>query len=100
MFEDFTITFPSFNFLKSLTNIIIALIISAVIILPVLGYNTFHGIVSFIILYFIIYIILISITAENLSNELPSTLYPSLPHTGLDGISLSSYVAGTQLKNY
>jgi hypothetical protein len=100
MIENFTITVPNFNIFRSLTKIIISLIISALIIVPILGYNSFEAIVSFIILYFIIYIIVISITSENLSNELPSTLYPSLPHTGLDGISLSSYVAGTKLKNY
>jgi molecular chaperone DnaK len=35
---------------------------------------------------------------ENLSNELPSTLYPSFPHLGLDGISLNSYIAGIEKK--
>ena len=39
-------------------------------------------------------------TNENLSNELPSTLYPSLPHTGLDGISLNNYVAGMDVHKY
>ena len=38
-----------------------------------------------------------SMSNENLSNELPSHLYPSLPHTGLDGISLNNYVAGMDL---
>jgi hypothetical protein len=39
-------------------------------------------------------------TTENLSNELPSTLYPSLPHMGLDGISMNSYVAGMDVRKY
>jgi hypothetical protein len=42
----------------------------------------------------IFFIIINSITTENLSNELPSYLYPSPPHMGLDGISVSNYVAG------
>ena len=37
---------------------------------------------------------------NNLQNELPSTLYPSLPHLGLDGISLNNYVTGISPKNY
>ena len=37
---------------------------------------------------------IISLSSENLSNEIPSTLYPSEPHLGLDGISLNNYVAG------
>ena len=47
------------------------------------------------ILSLIFFVIILSMTNENLSNELPSTLYPSIPHTGLDGISLNSYVAGS-----
>ena len=39
-------------------------------------------------------------TNENLSNELPSTLYPIFPHSGLDGISLNNYVAGMDIKKY
>ena len=50
--------------------------------------------------FLIIYVIVSSMTSENLSNELPSTLYPSLPHTGLDGISLNSYVAGMDVNQY
>ena len=46
------------------------------------------------------FVILKSISSENLSNELPSTLYPSPPHTGLDGISLNSYVAGMDTNQY
>ena len=42
----------------------------------------------------------ISLSNENLSNELPSSLYPSLPHTGLDGISLNNYVAGMDVPSY
>jgi hypothetical protein len=40
-----------------------------------------------------------SITNENLSNDLPNTLYPSMPHTGLDGISLNNYIAGMDINS-
>ena len=81
--------------LLNYTPIIISIIISAIIVIPVLGYTDATAIISFIILYFIIYIMIISLSSENLSNELPSTLYPSEPHLGLDGISLNNYIAGT-----
>ena len=83
-------TLPAYNY----TAIIISLIISAVVVFPVLGFTDATAIISFILLYFLIYIIVVSISSENLSNELPSTLYPSEPHLGLDGISLNNYVAG------
>ena len=91
--------YNSYNF-KSLTKIIISLIISFIITFPVLGFSTIPAILSFIILFFIIYIIIVSMTNENLSNELPSTLYPIFPHSGLDGISLNNYVAGMDIKKY
>lgn len=75
--------------------IIISAIISAIIVIPVLGYKDATAIISFIILYFIIYIIIISLSSENLANEIPTTLYPSEPHLGLDGISLNNYIAGS-----
>lgn len=100
MRENFTIKFAnSFNF-NGVFVIIICLIISAVIIYPVMGFNTVQSILSFLLLFFIIYVISISMSNENLSNELPSTLYPTPPHTGLDGISLNNYVAGMSVDKY
>jgi len=100
MIENFTITFPNRNLLRNWTKVIISLLITALIIIPILGIGSFQSITAFIILFFIIYLIVISVSSENLSNELPSTLYPSIPHTGLDGISINSYVAGTSLEYY
>ena len=37
---------------------------------------------------------------NNLENELPSTLYPTMPHLGLDGINLNNYVSGLTPKSY
>jgi hypothetical protein len=100
MIENFIITFPNRNFSRNWTKVIISLLITALIIVPILGIGSFQSITAFIILFFIIYLIVISVSSENLSNELPSTLYPSIPHTGLDGISINSYVAGTSLQYY
>lgn len=83
-----------------LGKIIASLIIAFIIVFPVLGFATFTAILTFIILALLMYIIITSMTTENLSNELPSTLYPSLPHMGLDGISMNSYVAGMDVRKY
>ena len=100
MIENFTISFKnSYNF-TYLSKILVAIIISALITIPILGYSSISAIVSFLILFMIIYILITSMTNENLSNELPSTLYPNMPHMGLDGISMNSYVAGTNMKSY
>lgn len=97
MKEHFILSLPSTgnNYTRKYSwNIIICIILSVAIIYPILGFNSVSSILSGIILFFILFVILSSISNENSSNELPSTLYPSLPHTGLDGISLNSYVAG------
>ena len=100
MRENFTISLPnSINF-GSLPKMLICLIISVIIIYPILGLYSLQSLLSIVILFLIIYVIITSMTSENLSNELPSTLYPSMPHTGLDGISLNSYVAGLKTERY
>jgi len=86
-------------------KILICLIITFLIIGLSTSFNfsrfgSISIILSFILLFMIIYVIITSITNENLSNELPSTLYPSLPHTGLDGISLNNYMAGMDVSNF
>jgi len=89
----------SYNYNKLLKPIA-CLIISIAIIVPILGITTIQAILSIVLLFLILYVIVSSMTSENLSNELPSTLYPSLPHTGLDGISLNTYVAGMDTSKY
>lgn len=101
MKEHFTISYPnSYNF-PNLFNAVISLLVSILIIYySPLGFKSIVSYISCGILFLIFFVILRSITTENLSNELPSTLYPSLPHTGLDGISLNSYVAGLDVNEY
>jgi hypothetical protein len=95
MQENFTVSFPnSYNF-TYLWKIVISILLAILIIFPALGVGTLQSTLSIIILSLIFFVIILSMTNENLSNELPSTLYPSIPHTGLDGISLNSYVAGS-----
>lgn len=78
----------------------IAIIISGIMVFPVLGFTSATAFISFILLYFLIYIIIVSISTDNLANELPSTLYPSQPHLGLDGVSLNNYIAGMGNQDY
>ena len=93
MIENFVISIKSAKYRPNLSSIIISLILALIIIVPILGLTP-NGIFGIIILFMIFFIIINSITTENLSNELPSYLYPSPPHMGLDGISVSNYVAG------
>jgi amino acid transporter len=85
--------------LTTFFKIIISAILSFIIIFPVLGIASVSAIVSMIILFALIFFMLATLSNDNRSNDMPSTLYPSLPHTGLDGISLDSYVAGLDLNN-
>jgi hypothetical protein len=92
-------TFSGFHF-KNIVPFFVCLFFSVIIIYPILGFKSMEAIISIILLFLIFYVIVSSMTSENLSNELPSTLYPSLPHTGLDGISLNSYITGLDTREY
>jgi hypothetical protein len=81
-------------------SISILLLISIIIVYPILGLNKAESYLSIILLFLILYVIFNSISTENLYNELPSTIYPYNPNLGLDGISLSSYVAGIDTNQY
>jgi len=100
MKEHFSISIPNNINISPLIKIFICLILSVIIIYPILGIKSLQALLSILILFLIIYVILNSMTNENLSNELPSTLYPSMPHTGLDGITLNNYVAGLRTDKY
>lgn len=82
-----------------LTNIILSLLISVLVVYPILGFSR-NALFSMILLFVIFFILLNSITNENLSNELPNYLTPYPPRMGLDGISLSSHVAGLDTNLY
>jgi hypothetical protein len=102
MRENFIITAPEFLYYKNFTNFVISLIISFIIIYPIFKKNllSITSISALIVLTLILFVILISINNENLYNEMPSTLYPYLPNTGLDGISKNNYLAGLDIKHY
>ncbi len=99
MRENFTIAFPNSINLNPLYTILICVLLSFIIVNPMLGFKSLTAVLSILLLSLIIYVIITSITNENLANELPSTLYPGIPHTGLDGISLSTYVNGMDIAN-
>ena len=92
--ENFTISWP--NSLKARPNLrplIISILLSCLLTYPIMGFER-NAIFCNILLFVTFFIILSSLSNENMSNELPSTLYPSPPRMGLDGISLNSYVSG------
>ena len=99
MRENFTISVPNSLNLNPLYTILICALLSFIIVYRILDYKSSTAILSFLLLGLIIYVIITSITSENLANELPSTLYPGIPHTGLDGISLTTYVNGMDIAN-
>jgi len=93
--EHFTLTLPKKMYFPNLNNIILSVLLATLLTYPVLGINK-NGIFASIILFILFFILFNSLTNENLSNELPSYLYPSPPHMGLDGISLNAYVSGSE----
>jgi ABC-type branched-subunit amino acid transport system permease subunit len=99
MREHFTISVPNSLNLNPLYTILVCALLSFIIVFPILGFKSATSVLSFLLLGLIIYVIITSMTNENLANELPSTLYPGIPHTGLDGISLTTYVNGMDIAN-
>ena len=72
-------------------KVFICLILSFIIIYPILGIRTIEAILSFILLFLLLLIIVYS--ASSYEN---STIYPYMPHTGLDGIPPTTYYAGAR----
>lgn len=92
--ENFTLKVPnSVAFNPNLKPLIASILIACLLTYPILGINR-NAVFSAILLFILFFVLLTSLTNENLSNELPSTLYPAPPRMGLDGISLNSYVSG------
>lgn len=101
MREHFNLSFSNGGHYKGYqAKMIGSIILSAIIISTTIGINKLEGWLSLILLAMIFYVILLTMSNENLSNELPSSLYPTTPHTGLDGISLNNYVAGMDVNKY
>ncbi len=71
--------------------------LSLLIIYPILGLGSIPSTMAMIIMFILFYIILSSMSNNNIQNELPSTIYPAMPHLGLDGVSMNNYVAGMNL---
>ncbi len=100
MREDFTISFKNSHTYPYLWKLLTTLLITIAIFMFYSYVNKsfkpfdISSIISMVLLFLILYIMILSISTENLSNELPSTIYPMMPHMGLDGISMNSYMAG------
>ena len=100
MNEHFIVSYKNSLDFSTFKIIAISLIISLVIIMPILNIASFEGIGSIVILTSIMYLIITNMSNEPLSFENESTLYPMLPHTGLDGISINNYVAGLDTSKF
>ena len=101
MIENFTLAFSNGgNYKGYQAKMIGSIFLSAIIISFTIGVNKLEGILSLVLLAMIFYVILLTMSNENISNETLSPLYPTTPHTGLDGISLNNYVAGMDVNKY
>jgi len=99
MIETFVIEIPnSINF-PYLKIIIVSLLLSILIVFPTMGFRSINSILCVLLLSVLFYILISTMTDENAANEMPSTLYPSQPRLGLDGISLNNYYTGSSLDN-
>ena len=65
--ENFDVTIPNSLYFPNLRNIITAILLATVLTYPILGINK-NGIFASIILFIIFFILLNSLTNENLSN--------------------------------
>jgi len=97
MQENFTVSIPHSIYIPNLSIIIASLLLSLLIIYPILGLGSIPSTMAMIIMFILFYIILSSMSNNNIQNELPSTIYPAMPHLGLDGVSMNNYVAGMNL---
>ena len=93
----FSITIPNSIYIPNFSLIVASLLLSLLIIYPILGLGSVESTLSIVVLFILFYIIFSSMSNSNYQNELPSTIYPSMPHLGLDGVSVNNYVSGMNL---
>lgn len=93
----FSITIPNSINIPNLSLIVASLLLSVLIIYPILGLGNVQSSLSLVVLFILFYVIFSSMSNNNYQNELPSTIYPSMPHLGLDGVSINNYVSGMNL---
>ena len=101
MIENFNLSFSNGGHYKGYQKkMLFSILLSVIIIYFTIGVNKLEGILSAALLAMILYVISLTMSNENLSNGPLDPLYPSNPHTGLDGISLGNYVAGMDVNKY
>ena len=101
MRENFTLAFSNGGHYRGYQKKMLAsILLSAIIIHFTIGVNKLEGVLSLILLAMILYVISLTMTNENLGNGTLDPLYPTIPHTGLDGISLNNYIAGMDVNKY
>jgi hypothetical protein len=94
----FTLSIPNSLTLHTFKIVMVSLLLSILIIFPTMGFMSIQSIVCVLLLTVLFYILISTMTSEDLQNEMPSTLYPPSPRLGLDGISLSNYYSGSSLE--
>ncbi len=97
-FTPFQINIPNSLHVSRFYPTIVAFLLAVVIIYPTMGMDKPTSWACIFVLFVLFYVLVSTMSGENLSNELPSTLYP-LPPRGTDGISTQNYMAGMQVRN-
>ncbi len=97
-FTPFQINIPNSLHISRFYPTIVAFLLAVVIIYPTMGMDRPTSWACIFVLFILFYVLVSTMSGENLSNELPSTLYP-LPPRGTDGISTQNYMAGMQVRN-
>jgi len=93
-----TISIPNHLNLHTFKIGLISFLLSLLVIFPTMGIQSISSILCVVLLTVLFYILITTMTSEDLSNELPSTLYPTSPRLGLDGVSLNNYYGGLSLE--
>ena len=94
MKENFSINIPRNPFIGNVSQFLISLLFSLVIVYTTVGFKNMPiTIICLLILTLLFYILLSSFF---LSNGLTtnSTTYPVPPHLGLDGVSINNLISG------
>ena len=95
----FTVYSPSSIYISpTIKNIFVSIIISFIVLIPIIKKYGKKGMIAGLVLSIFVYLIMIQTNNSNGYNLLPKTDYPPPPHTGLDGVSLQTQVAGNYVK--
>lgn len=98
IYETMVVELPVYRGVSSNTlHILYSIILAGLVAGPLANHSLGIAIVAFLGLFTLLYISFSNMNSDNRPGSLPMTVYPPMPHMGLDGVSVENRITGLML---